>query len=113
MQGGALRPVFLNYTQEQLDGAYDQSAWAPEMAALEAQDGEASAALRRRMPARTKRYGPSEAAVLSTGVYPRLPYPLETPQKPNQPARISLRLSNGVWTRILDMCEMTDHGGER
>ena len=64
MHEGALRPVFLNYTQEQLDGAYDQSAWAPEMAALEAEDGEAGSALRRRMPARTERYGPSEAELV-------------------------------------------------
>ena len=63
-QEGAPRPVFLNYTQEQLDGAYDQSAWAPQMAALEAADGEASAALRRRMPARIEQYGPSEAELV-------------------------------------------------
>jgi hypothetical protein len=67
MPGGALRTVFLNDTQE-LDGAYDQCAWAPEMAALEAEDGEASAALRRRMPARTERYGPSEAELVARGV---------------------------------------------
>jgi len=35
----ASTPVFLDYTQQQLDTAYDQSFWAPQMAELEA-DGE-------------------------------------------------------------------------
>jgi arylformamidase len=54
----------LNYTQEQLDRVYDQSAWAPQMAELEAQDAEASAAIRRRMPPKTEQYGPSEAELV-------------------------------------------------
>jgi hypothetical protein len=63
-QDAASRSVFLNYTQEQLDRAYDQSAWAPQMAELEARDGEASAAIRQRMPPRTEQYGPSEAQLV-------------------------------------------------
>jgi len=53
-------PVFLDYSQEQLDKAYDQSFWAPQMAELEAHDGTASAAVRRTMPPRTEHYGPSD-----------------------------------------------------
>jgi arylformamidase len=50
--------VFLDYSQEQLDTAYDQSFWAPRMAELEAADGTASAAVRQKMPPRTRQYGP-------------------------------------------------------
>ena len=53
-------PVFLDYTQQQLDIAYDQSFWAPQMAELEAHDGTASAAVRQTMPPRTERYGESD-----------------------------------------------------
>jgi arylformamidase len=58
------RCVFLNYTQEQLDKAYDQSAWVPQMAQLEAADGERSAAVRRKMPPRTEQYGHGPADLL-------------------------------------------------
>jgi arylformamidase len=54
----APRPVFLEYSQEQLDIAYDQSFWAPQMTELEAHDGTASAAVRRTMPPHTQQYGP-------------------------------------------------------
>jgi arylformamidase len=56
----ASMPVFLDYSQEQLDKAYDQSFWAPQMAELEAHDGTASAAVRQTMPPRTEQYGPSD-----------------------------------------------------
>lgn len=58
------RPVFLDYSQAQLDQAYDQSFWAPQMVELEAHDGAASAAVRRAMPPRTERYGASDADVI-------------------------------------------------
>ena len=57
-------PVFLDYTQEQLDRAYDQSAWAPQMRALMAHDSEASAAVRRATPPTTVQYGPGAADLL-------------------------------------------------
>lgn len=60
----ASTPVFLDYSQEQLDTAYDQSFWAPQMAELEAHDGTASAAVRRSMPPRTEHYGPSDAELI-------------------------------------------------
>jgi arylformamidase len=63
-QDTASRLLFLNYTQEQLDRAYDQSAWAPQMAELEAQDSELSAALRQRISPRTGQYGPSGAELV-------------------------------------------------
>ncbi|MEP9380143.1 alpha/beta hydrolase [Aquabacter sp. CN5-332] len=58
------RPVFLDYSQEQIDKAYDQSFWAPQMAELEAQDGTNSAAVRNSMPPRTQRYGANEADLI-------------------------------------------------
>jgi arylformamidase len=55
----ASSPVFLDYDQEQLNAAYDQSLWAPQMAELEANFGTASAAVRRTMPPVTRQYGPA------------------------------------------------------
>ncbi len=51
-------PVFLDYTQEQMDIAYDQSFWSPDINGLQAGDGTASAAVRQKMPPRTVQYGP-------------------------------------------------------
>jgi arylformamidase len=56
--------VFLDYSQEQLDKAYDQAKWAPEMAHLEAADGTKSAEVRRNMPPLTRRYGPGEGDLI-------------------------------------------------
>src|SRR5687768_10037089 len=56
--------VFLNYTQEQLDKAYDQSFWAPRMAELETGDGATSAEVRRKMPPRTERYGAGDVDLI-------------------------------------------------
>ncbi len=58
------KPMFLEYSQEQLDKAYDQSFWAPQMAELEAGDGTKSAEVRRKMPPRTERYGGSETNLI-------------------------------------------------
>jgi arylformamidase len=55
----AASPVFLDYDQEQLNAAYDQSLWAPQMAELEANFGITSAAVRRTMPPVTRQYGPA------------------------------------------------------
>lgn len=56
--------MFLDYSQEQLDKAYDQSIWAPRMAELEARDGTVSAAVRLTMPPRTEQYGPSNVDLI-------------------------------------------------
>lgn len=58
------KPVFLDYTQEELDKAYDQSFWAPQMSALEAADGSKSAEIRRSLPPRTHRYGSAETDLI-------------------------------------------------
>ncbi|TIS13107.1 MAG: hypothetical protein E5X09_08895 [Mesorhizobium sp.] len=66
--------VFLDYTQEQLDTAYDQSFWAPRMAELEEGDGIASAEVRRAMPPRPAKYGP-DARDLIDVFAPGMPRP--------------------------------------
>jgi arylformamidase len=53
-------PVFLDYTQEQLDEAYDQSFWVSQMAEYEGRDTTASAAVRKAMPPRVEQYGPND-----------------------------------------------------
>ncbi len=57
-------PVFLGYTQEELDRAYDQARWAPDGAAILARYASDSAAVRRSHPPRAERYGPDEAELL-------------------------------------------------
>jgi hypothetical protein len=56
--------VFLDYTQEQLDQAYDQLVWAPHRDAIQAEIRKDCEAVRRKMPPRTERYGKSEMQVL-------------------------------------------------
>lgn len=51
------RPVRLECSREQLDIAYDQSFWAPQIKEPEANDGTASAAVRQEMPPWTQQYG--------------------------------------------------------
>lgn len=51
--------VFLHYTQEELDQAYDQTAWAPNFAAIAAANLERSAAVRARRPHEVASYGDS------------------------------------------------------
>jgi arylformamidase len=60
----ASSPVFLDYDQEQLNAAYDQSLWAPQMAELEANFGITSAAVRRTMPPVTRQYGPASGDLI-------------------------------------------------
>ena len=50
--GGSSSPqkVYLNYTQDELDKAYTQVAWAPNMKDVLARQSEASAKLRWRWP---------------------------------------------------------------
>ena len=52
--------VFLDYTQGQLDQAYDQLVWAPHRDAIQAEIRRECEAVRRAMPPRTERYGSSE-----------------------------------------------------
>ena len=51
--------IFLDYTQEQLDRAYDQLVWAPHRDAIQAEIRKDCEAVRQKMPPRTERYGAS------------------------------------------------------
>jgi len=55
--------VFLDYTQDELDRAYDQSRWAP-AAAIQARYGADSARVRQAYARRTESYGSGAAEVL-------------------------------------------------
>jgi arylformamidase len=85
---GQAKPVFLDYSQEQLDQAYDQAKWAPEMAQLEAADGTRSARVREEMPPITRRYGPGEADLID----------IFTPANARN-VPILLFIHGGAWTR--------------
>jgi arylformamidase len=61
---GQQKPVFLHYTQEQLDQAYDQAVWAPQLNELQAYDSTSSAAVRKVLPPRTERYGKSDIELI-------------------------------------------------
>ena len=61
---GQQKPVFLHYTHEQLDQAYDQAVWAPQLNELQAYDGTSSAAVRKVLPPRTERYGKSDIELI-------------------------------------------------
>jgi arylformamidase len=82
------KPVFLDYTQEQLDKAYDQSFWAPQMAELEAGDGTASSEVRRKMPPRTERYGAGDANLVDIFVPPNA-----------RGVPVLVYIHGGAWTR--------------
>ena len=56
--------VFLDYTQTELDQAYDQLVWAPHRDAIQAEIRKECEAVRKAMSPRTERYGGSEMQVL-------------------------------------------------
>jgi arylformamidase len=56
--------AFLDYTQAELDQAYDQLAWAPHRDAIQAEIRKDCEAVRQAIPPRTERYGKSEMQVL-------------------------------------------------
>lgn len=56
--------VFLDYTQEQLDQAYDQLVWAPHRDAIQAEIRKDCEAVRKALPPRTERYGKSAVQLL-------------------------------------------------
>jgi arylformamidase len=56
--------IFLDYTQEQLDQAYDQLVWAPHRDAIQAEIRKQCEVVRQAMPPRTERYGSSEVQFL-------------------------------------------------
>ena len=56
--------VFLDYTQAELDQAYDQLVWAPHRDTIQAEISKDCEAVRKAMPPRTERYGKSEMQLL-------------------------------------------------
>ncbi len=56
--------VFLDYTQEQLDQAYDQLYWAPQRDGIQAEIRKSCEAVRLATPPRTERYGKSDMQLL-------------------------------------------------
>ena len=60
----SLPKVYLNYTQDELDKAYTQAAWAPNMKDVLARQSEASAKLRSVLVPRTFSYGPGQDETL-------------------------------------------------
>lgn len=56
--------VFLDYTQAELDQAYDQLVWAPHRDTIQAEIRKDCEAVRKAMPPRTERYGKSEMQLL-------------------------------------------------
>src|ERR1700678_337926 len=82
------KPIFLAYDQEELDKAYDQSFWAPQMEQLEADDGTASTAVRKATPPVTKQYGPSYADLID----------VFTPAG-GRGAPVLVFIHGGAWTR--------------
>jgi arylformamidase len=64
LEGAVKRTVFLDYTQEELDRAYDQRAWVANAEALIARHGELSRAAKQRCRFTTERYGPHADEIL-------------------------------------------------
>ena len=56
--------IFLDYTQAELDQAYDQLVWAPHRDAIQTEIRKDCEAVRKAMPPRTERYGRSEVQAL-------------------------------------------------
>ena len=87
---GLLRDkVFLGYTQDELDRAYNQAAWAPNQAELQAGYATASATVRRTYRPRTQSYGPSAAETLD----------IFAPAVPGR-APIHVFIHGGAWLRL-------------
>jgi arylformamidase len=62
--------VFLDYTQDELDRAYDQRVWAPDAPAIIQRFTDNSAAVRAKYPPHTAQYGPTEDETLDIFVPP-------------------------------------------
>jgi len=83
-------PVFLDYTQDELDRAYDQSRWAPTLATIQARYGTDSAAVRQAYPRRTESYGSGEAEVLD----------IFAPGRSPAGAPVLVFIHGGAWLRL-------------
>ncbi len=87
--------VFLDYTQAELDRAYDQLVWAPHRDAIQAEIRKDCEAVRKAMPPRTERYGKSEVQLLD----------IFAPKGATK-APVLVYLHGGAWLRgsRLDVC---------
>lgn len=87
--------VFLDYTQAELDQAYDQLVWAPHRDAIQGEIRKDCEAVRKAMPPRTERYGRSEVQLLDIFA-------------PNGATKVPVLvyLHGGAWLRgsRLDLC---------
>lgn len=93
--------VFLDYTQEELDRAYDQRAWAANAEEVIARYGSISRAVKARYPFTTERYGPGADETLD--IYP--PVMAAGPGasaaadgKPGAPVHVFIH--GGAWRRL-------------
>jgi arylformamidase len=100
-EGEVSAAVFLHYTQQELDRAYDQRAWAPNAEAVIARYGEISRAVQARYPFTTERYGSGEDEILD--IYP--PTMAAGPGasasldgKPRAPVHVFIH--GGAWRRL-------------
>ena len=80
--------VFLDYSQEELDQAYDQLVWAPHRDAIQAEIRKSCEAVRRAHPPRTVRYGKADMQLLDLYV------PANARQVP-----VLVYLHGGAWLR--------------
>ncbi len=80
--------VFLDYTQAELDQAYDQLVWAPHRDAIQAEIRKDCEGVRRKMPPRTERYGKSDKQMLDV---------FASPGATNAPVLVYLH--GGAWLR--------------
>src|SRR5215469_10077642 len=80
--------AFLDYTQAELDQAYDQLHWAPQRDAIQAEIRKSCEAVRRTMPPRTERYGKADMQLLD----------IYAPQQATR-APVLVFLHGGAWLR--------------
>src|SRR5437764_3986665 len=84
--------VFLDYTQTELDQAYDQLVWAPHRDAIQAEIRKECEAVRKAMPASTERYGKSEMQLVDV-------FPVTGTATGASRAPVLVYLHGGAWLR--------------
>ena len=94
----AEKHIFLDYTQDELDRAYDQSRWAPTAAAIQARYGTDSASVRQAYAWRTESYGSNEAEALDIFA-PGQPA-AAAPEGSFAGAPILVFIHGGAWLRL-------------
>lgn len=87
------RKVFLDYSQEQLDRAYDQLYWAANRDAIQAEIRKECEAVRRATPPRTERYGKSDMQLLDIFA------PAAPAERGAAGAPVLVYLHGGAWLR--------------